>query len=161
MRSRIVIVALIIIGMAVAVAASGPAGQAAAGQAPPAGQEPSAPCSPSTAGSTNVAKDSRCFEMRTYTVDSGSSLDLLHKRFREYTMALFKKHGITIVGFWQPTNVPNALIYLCVYKDREARDKAWAAFNADPEWARVRKELSVSPKVDAVFMVATDYSPMK
>jgi hypothetical protein len=30
--------------------------------------------------------------------------DLLHSRFRENTNRLFRKHGMTIVGFWQPLN---------------------------------------------------------
>jgi hypothetical protein len=46
------------------------------------------------------------------------SLDLLHSRFREHTNRLFQKYGMTIVGFWTPTNKPNALIYLLAYKDR-------------------------------------------
>jgi len=44
---------------------------------------------------------------------------------------------------------------------RAARDASWAAFQADPEWAKVRTDLNVGVTVDAVFMTATDYSPMK
>src|ERR1051325_1449024 len=60
----------------------------------------------------NVAADSRCFELRTYTVSpaSGSNADPLHKRFREHTNTLFKKHGMQIVGFWQPVSRPDQLI---------------------------------------------------
>ena len=60
------------------------------------------PCGPVVTGMKNIAKDSRCFELRTYTVREGSSIDLLHSRFRDHTTALFKKHGMTIVGYWQP-----------------------------------------------------------
>jgi hypothetical protein len=164
MASRVAVIGLIVVGLAIAIGAAqnAPAGQAApAGQPPPAAQAPLAPCGPNITDSKNVAKDSRCFELRTYNVQPGSSLDLLHSRFRDHTMALFKKHGITVVGFWHPTNKPDALIYLLVYKDRQARDDAWKAFNADPEWVKVRQEMNVSLKVDDVFMSATDYSPMK
>src|SRR5205814_534896 len=92
----------------------------------------------------NTAKDSRCFELRTYTVREGSSIDLLHSRFRDHTNALFKKYGMTIVGYWQPVTKPNTLIYILAYKDAAARDKAWAAFNADPEWVKTRTEMQVS-----------------
>ena len=111
----------------------------------------------------NVAADSRCFELRTYTVSSasGSNADLLHKRFREHTNTLFKKHGMTIVGFWQPVSRPDQLIYILAYKDAAARDKSWAAFQADPEWVKVRSEMAVTLTVDNVFMVATDYGPIK
>jgi len=109
----------------------------------------------------NVASDSRCFELRTYTVREGSSIDLLHSRFREHTTALFKKHGMTIIGYWQPVAKPNVLIYILAYKDANARDAAWAAFGADPEWVKTRTEMNVSVQVDNVFMSATDYSPLK
>ncbi len=110
----------------------------------------------------NVAKDSRCFELRTYTVREGSgNIDVLHARFREHTNALFKKHGMTIVGFWQPVAKPDQLIYILAYKDAAARDAAWAAFQADPEWVKVRGEMAVNVQVDNVFMSATDYGPIK
>jgi hypothetical protein len=127
--------------------------------APPA---PTPPCGPNLPGAVkNVAKDSRCFELRTYTVQEGSSIDLLHARFRDHTTALFKKHGMTIVGYWQPVAKPNTLIYLLAYKDGAARDAAWAAFGADPEWVKTRTAMQVNVQVDSVFMSATDYSPVK
>lgn len=118
------------------------------------------PCGPGVAGK-NVDKQSRCFELRTYTVREGSSIDLLHSRFRDHTLALFKKHGMTNVAYWQPLEKPNTLIYILAYKDGAARDAAWAAFNADPEWVKTRTEMQVQVQVEAVFMNATDYSPLK
>jgi hypothetical protein len=136
-----------------------PAAQAGRG-APAAAPTP--PCGPNLpADVKNVARDSRCFELRTYTVREGSSIDLLHKRFRERTTPLFKKHGMTIVGYWQPVSKPNTLIYILAYKDAAARDAAWAAFGADPEWVKTRTEMQVAVQVDNVFMAATDYSPLK
>ena len=134
------------------------AGQAGRG-APPA---PTPACGPNLpADIKNVARDSRCFELRTYTVREGSSLDLLHSRFRDHTTALFKKHGMTIIGYWQPVTKRDTLIYMLAYKDGAARDAAWAAFQADPEWVKTRTEMQVNVQVDNVFMSATDYSPMK
>jgi NIPSNAP len=128
--------------------------------APPA--PPTPPCGPNLpADVKNVARDSRCFELRTYTVREGSSIDLLHTRFRERTTPLFKKHGMTIIGYWQPVSKPNTLIYILAYKDAAARDAAWAAFQADPDWVKTRTEMQVAVQVDNVFMAATDYSPMK
>ncbi len=165
MSSHLSFAALIVLCSAVAVgsAQNAPAGQTAtSAQTPPAAaQAPIAPCGPNIPDSKNVAPDSRCFELRTYVVQPGSSLDLLHARFRDHTNALFKKYGMTVIGFWHPTNRPDTLIYMLAYKDRQARDDAWKAFNADPEWIKVRKEMNVSLKVDSVFMSATDYSPLK
>jgi len=156
----------VVLGFATAVAvaqtaAAGQGSQAAQGGrgAPPA---PTPPCGPNLpADIKNVTKDSRCFELRTYTVQQGSSIDLLHSRFRDHTTALFKKHGMTIIGYWQPVTKPNTLIYLLAYKDGAARDAAWAAFGADPEWVKTRTAMQVNVQVDSVFMSATDYSPMK
>lgn len=119
------------------------------------------PCGPNVS-MKNVAKDSRCFELRTYTVKEGSgNIDVLHARFREHTNALFKKHGMTIVGFWQPVAKPDQLIYILAYKDAAARDAAWAAFQADPDWQKVRAQMAVNVQVDNVFMVGTDYGTIK
>src|SRR5262245_25597024 len=98
----------------------------------------------------NVAADSRCFELRTYTISTtaGSSIDVLHARFRQHTNTLFKKHGMTIVGFWQPVSRPDQLIYILAYKDAAARDASWRAFQADPEWVKVRTEMAVTLTVD-------------
>jgi hypothetical protein len=124
--------------------------------------QPTPPCGPNLpADIKNVAKSSRCFELRTYTVRSGSSIDLLHSRFREHTDRLFKKNGMDVVGYWQPVAKPDTLVYLLAYKDQTARDAAWAAFQADPEWVKARTEMQVAVQVESVFMSATDYSPMK
>jgi hypothetical protein len=137
-----------------ATAPAAPAGQVARGP------QPTPPCGPNLT-MKNVDQQSRCFELRTYTVREGSSIDLLHSRFRDHTTALFKKHGMTVVGYWQPVAKPDTLIYILAYKDAAARDASWAAFNVDPEWVKTRTEMQVNVQVDNVFMAATDYSPMK
>ena len=157
---------LTLAAVAVALALGGARGLAAqAGQAP-AAPRPAAPASPpcgpgQPATSKSVDKGSRCFEMRTYTVQEGSSIELLHNRFRTATSRLILKHGMQLVGYWQPVATPNALVYILAYKDNAERDRSWAAFSADPEWVKTRTEMVVSVKVDSVFMGATDYSPIK
>ena len=123
---------------------------------------PDAPCGPGVADK-NVAPDSRCFELRTYTVraEGPGSIDLLHSRFRQHTNRLFRKHGMDILGFWHATSKPNTLIYVLAYKDRAARDAAWKAFRSDPEWTKVVKEMQVGTQVESVFMNAVDYGPLK
>jgi NIPSNAP protein len=118
------------------------------------------PCGPGL-DIKNTARDSRCFELRTYTLRAGSSADVLHARFRERTIALFRKHGMTVIGFWQPVARLDQLVYILTYRDAAARDSAWAAFSADPEWVKTRTEMQVTVDVDNAFMVATDYSPLK
>jgi hypothetical protein len=168
MKQRLAIVAVVLVVLLVVTGTT--VRIARATQAPPAGQAPAAgrgpaptpPCGPGLPPEVkNVAKDSRCFELRTYTVREGSSIDLLHARFRDHTNALFRKHGMTIIGFWQPVAKRDTLVYMLAYKDGAARDAAWAAFQADPEWVKTRTEMAVNVQVDNLFMSATDYGPLK
>ena len=133
---------------------------AASAQTAARGPQPTPACGPNLT-IKNADKQSRCFELRTYTVREGSSIDLLHSRFRDHTTALFKKHGMTVIGYWQPVAKPDTLIYILAYKDAAARDASWAAFNADPEWVKTRTEMQVNVQVENTFMAATDYSPIK
>ena len=106
----------------------------------------------------------RVFELRTYTTNEGR-LDALNARFRNHTMRIFKKHGMTNVGYWVPQDKPNTLIYIISHASREAAKQNWDAFRADPEWQKVAKESEadgkIVAKVESVYMDATDYSPMK
>ena len=155
--SSILVVGTLVVSTAAAARAQAPAPQRGGGA-------PTPPCGPGVTGK-NIASDSRCFELRTYTVkgEGPGSIDLLHSRFREHTNRLFRKHGMTIVGFWQPLSpgMENTLIYLLAYKDSAARDAAWNAFRTDPEWTKVTKEMQVGSAVQSVFMNSTDYGPMK
>ena len=164
MVRRLALLTSLLTGLTVsAAAAQAPAAQTpAAAPAAPAAPLPTV-CGPNVTEFKNVAKDSRCFEMRTYTVQPGGqgSLELLHKRFREETDKYFKKHGMTAIAYWQPLNKPETIIYILAYKDMAARNAAWAAFNADPGWLKARADMMVTIKAESVFMSATDYSPMK
>src|SRR5476651_752120 len=80
------------------------------------------------------------YEMRTYYSPEGR-LDDLHARFRDHTVKLFEKHGMTNIGYWTPIdNKENKLVYLLAYPSRDAAKKSWAAFVADPAWKAVKKE---------------------
>ena len=126
------------------------------------------PAKPTLAPSASLAKDSRCFELRTYYATPGK-LEDLHARFRNHTMGLFKKHGMEVKGFWGPTDKEqgseNTLVYLLVFPSRAARDQAWASFVADPEWEKVRadseKDGKILEKLESVILMATDYAPVK
>lgn len=57
-----------------------------------------------------------------------TKLDELNARFRNHTMALFEKHGMTNIMYWTPVDKPNMLIYVIAHKDKAAADASWAAF---------------------------------
>lgn len=124
--------------------------------------------SSAAAASPSVAKDSRTFELRTYYAHPGK-LEDLHARFRQHTVRLFEKHGMTVVGFWAPTSpadaAANTLVYVLGYPSDAAREASWKGFGADPEWIAARdaseRNGKLVAKVESVIMKATDYSAMK
>lgn len=111
--------------------------------------------------------NARVFEIRTYTAPDGK-LGELHARFRNNTLRIFAKHGMTSIGYFAPQDAPlsqNTLIYVLAHQSREAAKKSWADFQADPEWQKVAADSQVNgrivSKVESVFADATDYSPLK
>lgn len=113
------------------------------------------------------AQEERIFEMRTYTAHPGR-LDALNARFRNHTMRIFEKHGMTNVGYWTPQEAPlaeNTLVYILAHDDRDAAQASWDAFRADPEWAQVSEESQrdgrIVQGVDVLWLEATDYSQIQ
>ncbi len=111
----------------------------------------------------------RLFELRTYKAPPGK-LDALNARFRDHTLKLFEKHGISNFGYWMPTDAKDGagdtLIYIVAHKDREAADASWKAFRADPDWVQAKAASEVNGPLTAkapesVYMLPTDYSPTK
>ena len=113
------------------------------------------------------AASTRVFEKRTYTCFEGK-LDALNARFRDHTIRIFKKHGMTSIGYWVPSDGPEhttTLVYIIAHASREAAKANWDAFRADPEWQKAQKESEANgkivAKVESVFMDPTDYSMIK
>lgn len=119
------------------------------------------------AAATPSKEDARFFEMRTYITNPGK-MPNLHARFRDHTCKLFEKHGITNIGYWSPTtgdNAENTLVYILAFPSKEAREKSWKDFGADPDWVKAKAESEkdgvLVSKVISVFMTGTDYSAIK
>jgi hypothetical protein len=113
-------------------------------------------------GAAAAEPDSRVYEMRVYYAPEGK-LEALNARFRDHTLKLFEKHGITSVGYWEPIENPDRkLIYILSYPSREAAEASWKAFRADPEWQKAQKASEENGKLVAkavsTFLKATDYS---
>lgn len=113
----------------------------------------------------------RVFELRTYTTNEGK-LDALHARFRDHTMKLFTKHGMSHLAYWVPVDsdkgAGNKLIYIISHDSKEAGQASFTAFRNDPDWLKAKEEsekdgpLTVQPDgVKSVYMKATDFSPIQ
>jgi NIPSNAP len=106
------------------------------------------------------------YELRIYHAMEGKR-DTLVARFRDHTDALFKKHGLKPVAYWNPTDEPvkgSTFIYILKHPSREAATANWKSFHDDPEWVKVstasEKNGKLVEKVDSTYMTLTDFSPV-
>lgn len=106
----------------------------------------------------------RVFELRTYVVPD-DKFGALNARFRDHTMRVFNKHGMTSVGYFVPQDDikgRDTLVYLLAHPSRAAADENWKKFRSDPEWTKIAADSGVGRViVTSEFLSPTDYSPMK
>ena len=116
----------------------------------------------------SAGKPGGVFELRTYTTPEGKLSDL-DARFRDHTLKLFAKHGMTDGPYFHPVDADKGsgktLIYWLSHQSREAATASWKGLRADPTWHAVRdaseKNGKLTAKVESVFLVALPYSPIK
>ena len=106
------------------------------------------------------------YELRLYHVKEGK-IDALKARFGNHTDSIFKRHNMKSIGYWSPEDAPssqNLFIYILEHPSRQEAEKNWAAFQADPEWKKVKTESEANgPLVDHIdryFMDPTSYSAL-
>lgn len=121
----------------------------------------------SARSSVHAQSANRVFELRTYHTYDGK-LDALLARFRDHTIEIFNRHGMTSIGYWLPTDEPlkgKTLVYMLAFPSREAATKDWAEFREDPEWKKVSTASEANgklvEKVDSIFLEPTDFSEIK
>ncbi len=119
-----------------------------------------------------ASKDERVFELRTYTATE-EKLDNLNARFRDHTVKLFEKHGMTNWGYFTHAKGTKGddtmLVYFLTHKSRDEAKKSFGEFGKDADWVAARKaseekaggSLTAKDGVKSVFLKATDYSPTK
>ncbi len=108
----------------------------------------------------------RVFELRTYQA-SKYNLGLLLARFRNHTVDLFKKHGMTNLVYFTENGKDDMLIYLLAHKTKEAGLASFNTFRVDPDWVTARDASeklakgSITLSVKSEYMVPTDFSGWK
>jgi len=118
-------------------------------------------------GASNAQPPSHVYELRLYHPHEGK-LDALKARFGDHTDAIFRRHNMKSIGYWFPEDAPdsqNLFIYILEHPSRQEAEKNWAAFQADPEWKKVKAESEANgPLVDHIdhyFMDPTNFSALK
>jgi len=124
--------------------------------------------SPEIVAAAEPAKTPRVFELRVYHSPTWHQLKALHERFAGPEIQIFHRTGVnpilyssTMIG----PNMPNQT-YVIPFENLAAREKAWEAFGADPEWVKVRKDsIEKHGQISAVIQIslfkATAYSPIR
>lgn len=107
------------------------------------------------------------YELRLYHVNEGK-MDALKARFGDHTDAIFKRHNMKSIGYWIPEDAPysqNLFVYILEHPSREEAGRNWAAFQADPEWIKVKAETEtqgpLANHIDSYFMDPTSFSALK
>jgi hypothetical protein len=87
------------------------------------------------------AGPARVFELRVYeSHNEVAGLKKIEMFEQGGEIGIFRRVGLTPVFFARDVvgSALPALTYMLVFADAAARDKAWAAFGADPEWVKLR-----------------------
>jgi hypothetical protein len=123
-----------------------------------------------TLGFSNIggSKNSQhVYELRMYHVNEGK-MDALIARFGDHTDAIFRRHNMKSIGFWRPQDAPlsqNLFVYILEHPSREEARKNWDAFQADPEWKKVKADSetngALANHIDSYFMDPTSFSALK
>src|SRR5215813_4046945 len=116
-------------------------------------------------GGSNPSK--HVYELRMYQVNEGK-MEALIARFGDHTDAIFKRHNMKSIGYWRPEDAPysqNLFVYILEHPSREEATKNWAAFQADPEWKKVKADSEtqgpLAKHIDSYFMDPTSFSALK
>jgi hypothetical protein len=91
-------------------------------------------------------------ELRIYECVAGRLPEVIG-RFRDRTLAIWKRHGIVHAGFWTVAIGPSnrQLIYLLAWESLEERERKWASFQSDPNWIAARAETEANgPIVETI-----------
>jgi hypothetical protein len=123
---------------------------------------------PSIPTSLEPRSTPRIFEIRVYHSPTWRQLRALHERFAGPEIQIFHRVGVHPILYSSAVfggQMPN-LTYVIPFDDLAAREKAWNAFGADPEWVKVRKESidkhgQISSTSQVSLYRATAYSPIR
>ena len=115
---------------------------------------------------SNTESSRHVYELRLYHVMPGK-MGELRDRFGNHTDSIFKRHNMKSIGYWVPEDPPSSqdlFVYILEHPSRQEADKNWAAFQADPEWQKVKadseKNGPLVDHIDRYFMDPTSFSAL-
>jgi heme-degrading monooxygenase HmoA len=79
-------------------------------------------------------------QLRIYEIFEANKA-AFHARFRDHAARIMRRYGFQIVAMWEArTAARTEFVYVLAWPDEAAKARAWAAFMADEEWARIKRE---------------------
>ena len=103
-------------------------------------------------------------QLRIYEIFEDTK-DAFHHRFRDHAARIMATYGFHIAAAWESTTDGRVeFVYVLEWPDEATMRDRWAAFMADEEWARVKRETAArhGTMVGAIqdrVLVPVDYLP--
>jgi hypothetical protein len=111
----------------------------------------------------------KLYELRIYESPTNRQLGYLHERFgNSGEIAIFHKSGIHPILYADSVFGPNQpnMVYLIPFESADHREKAWATFNADPDWVKIRAASiqhggEIVRNITNMFLTPASYSMLR
>jgi len=110
----------------------------------------------------------KLYELRIYESPTNRQLGYLHDRFGGGEIDIFHKSGIYPILYADTVFGPNQpnMAYLIPFESEAHREKAWATFNADPDWVKIRAASiqhggEIVRNITNLFLAPTSFSMIR
>ena len=115
-----------------------------------------------------ATREGHIFELRMYESNNEQTLRRKIEMFNGGETQIFQRMGMQPVFFGETlvgSRMPN-LTYMLSYKDLAARESVWKAFEADPEWQKLRARPGLSNEeivsdISSAILGPTPYSDIR
>lgn len=103
-------------------------------------------------------------QLRIYEIFE-SNKAAFHNRFRDHAMRIMKRHCFEIVSMWETSHAGRTeFTYILRWPDEATMKARWAAFMADEEWSRIKRETAAAHgklvgEIEERVLRRTPYSP--
>lgn len=112
------------------------------------------------------ARQGPIHQLRVYEMVDRNK-DAFHRRFRDHALRIMKRHDFNVVATWESeSDGGTEFVYLLQWPDEATKQRQWAAFVADEEWAEIKRQSRRTldgPIMGEVLqdktLRLTDYSP--
>ena len=103
-------------------------------------------------------------QLRIYEIFEGTKA-AFHARFRDHGGRIMKRHGFNVLTMWETRRDDRTeFVYLLQWPSETVMKERWAAFLADEEWIRIKRETAAAHgrmvgEIQERVLKRTDYSP--